>query len=174
MSCRRKLFQNRTQRRRQLAQRLEPIAVRFKLLSRWQLAAQQQPGDFFKRRVLGQVLDGVAAIRHTRAMIGRIELVTPRHRQLLTKLAKGPVSDTAWLHEGMKNVRDKGYYDLWNGRATLRALKVEMPGDYRAYVDLGRFRNALILDELQRKAEAPGELKRFVQTYGLGYFKTSQ
>jgi hypothetical protein len=42
------------------------------------------------------------------------------------------------------------------------------PADYRAYAELGRFGNALVLEELKRRPTQ--SLTRFVENYGLhGY-----
>ena len=67
-----------------------------------------------------------------RAMVGRVELVTPEQRALLQKLAQAPVPTAPWAH-----------YDMAGKQAVVRGA---MPIVYR---DLGRFRNALLLDEYQ-------------------------
>jgi hypothetical protein len=65
-----------------------------------------------------------------RAMVGRLELVTPEQRLLLRQLAQAPVPTQAWVRPEPRN--------NW------LALIGEPPPLYR---DLGRFRNALLLDE---------------------------
>ena len=40
------------------------------------------------------------------------------------------------------------YQQAFNGKVTLSGTQI--PADYRAYLDMGRFRNALILDELKQ------------------------
>jgi hypothetical protein len=65
-----------------------------------------------------------------RAMVGRIELVTPEQRILLRQLARGPVPAKPWA-----------YYEVKGDRTVLRGA---MPPAYR---NLGRFRNALLLAE---------------------------
>jgi hypothetical protein len=75
-----------------------------------------------------------------RTMVGRIEIVTPAHRKLLEQIARGPASSP------------------------------ETPdaADFHAYHELGRFRNALVLDELEQR-HTPA-LAEFVKAYGLqGY-----
>ncbi len=69
-----------------------------------------------------------------RAMVGRLELVTPEQRALLQQLAQASVPTQAWAHFEVA------------GRETV--VRGEMP---RAYRDLGRFRNALLLDEYQAR-----------------------
>ncbi len=63
-------------------------------------------------------------------MVGRLELVTPEQRSLLRKLAAAPTP-----------TKPRAQYAIKDGRA---ALEGKMPAAYR---DLGRFRNALLLDE---------------------------
>ena len=83
----------------------------------------------------------------TRVMVGRIELVTAEHRALLRELAEAP-PEKPWAR-----------YELFGNR---RVMKGIMPPAYR---NLGRFRNALILDEeKQRPTEA---LKTFIRLNGL-------
>jgi hypothetical protein len=65
-----------------------------------------------------------------RAMVGRLELVTPDQRALLKALAQAPVPTKPW---GM--TESKGNPPVQRGA---------MPPAYR---DLGRFRNALLLNE---------------------------
>src|SRR5688500_8927053 len=60
-----------------------------------------------------------------RVMVGRLDLVTPRHRELLARIS------------GARDVKTQEK-ELW-----------------KAYDELGRFRNALVLDELKRKFSAP-------------------
>ena len=107
----------------------------------------------------------------TRAMVGRIELVTPHQRQLISKIAQGPASSPQWLFDMLKqmsatrqNMYEESFYQqAFNGKVTLSGTQI--PADYRAYLDMGRFRNALILDELKRH---PTEaLQQFVKNYQL-------
>ena len=65
-----------------------------------------------------------------RAMVGRLELVTPEQRALLTQLAQTPVPTKPWTSYEMKGINLFAHGT--------------MPTAYR---DLGRFRNALLLDE---------------------------
>ena len=83
----------------------------------------------------------------TRVMVGRIELVTEEHRALLRELAEA-APEKSWAR-----------YELAGNR---RVMKGTMPPAYR---DLGRFRNALVLDEeKQRPTKA---LKTFIRLNGL-------
>ena len=83
-----------------------------------------------------------------RAMVGRLELVTPEERALLKNLAQGKVPTQAWAH-----------FDMTGNQAIVRGA---MPAVYR---DLGRFRNALLLDEYQ--ARPTPALEAFIRLNGL-------
>jgi hypothetical protein len=93
-----------------------------------------------------------------RVMIGRIELVTPQHRELLGKIAAGPASTGRWRDE---LIREQATGNL----LTRIDAKIPIPEDYRAYINLGRFRNALVLDELKRRPTK--SLNQFIGNYGL-------
>jgi hypothetical protein len=94
-----------------------------------------------------------AAADVVRTMVGRIEIVTPAQRRLLGKIAAGPASDPKWLEVDP---------------ISCRGLP-EPPADFSAYQELGRFRNALVLDELARRPTA--ELEAFIKNYGLGGYR---
>jgi hypothetical protein len=80
-----------------------------------------------------------------RVMVGRIELVTPHQRSLLRQIAEGPASKPTPI--GQNQARAK---------------------DFQAYEQLGRFRNALLLEEVARRPTQP--LREFIRNYGLnGY-----
>ena len=83
-----------------------------------------------------------------RAMVGRLELVTPEQRALLQKLAHAPVPTKSW-----------GHFDMTGNQAVVRGT---MPTAYR---DLGRFRNALLLDEYH--ARPTSALEAFIRLNGL-------
>lgn len=84
-----------------------------------------------------------------RVMMGRIELVTPAQRELLRKIAAGPAPDFQKVRP-LKN---------------MQVDRSSSPPLYRTYLDLGRFRNALVMDEQKRRpTEALGE---FIQKGGL-------
>jgi hypothetical protein len=87
-----------------------------------------------------------------RAMVGRLELVTPAQRALLRQLAHAPTPTHGWVHV---EVRDN--WPVFTG---------EPPPLYR---DLGRFRNALLLDEY---AARPTEsLAAFITHNALGGYQ---
>ncbi len=79
-----------------------------------------------------------------RAMVGRLELVTPEQRKLLKELALAPVPTKPWA-----------YYEMSGNRAVMHGA---MPPAYR---DLGRFRNALLLEEYE--AHPTPSLEAFIR-----------
>ncbi len=87
-----------------------------------------------------------------RVMVGRIEIVTSEQRELLGKIAAGPASSREWM-----------------ARPVDREDGPTPPADFHAFENLGRFRHALILDELARRPTA--ELRRFVDNYRLGGYR---
>lgn len=125
-------------------------------------------------RVLPLTLSEKASV--DRVMIGRIEIVTPEQRALIERIAKGPASDRGWFRNALKRLPDEEQQeftkDLHQGRRGLDALGVEIPGDYKAYMALGRFRDALVLDAA-RDASKPA-LRDFARNYGLEYFQPAR
>jgi hypothetical protein len=108
-----------------------------------------------------------------RVMVGRIELVTPHHRELLKKISAGPVSTPEWVQAAREQLgpreQEQYYREDWylntKGNPTASRLLESMPPDYRAYLELGRFRNALLLDEAKRRPTP--ELGTFINRYEL-------
>jgi hypothetical protein len=90
----------------------------------------------------------------TRIMIGRIELITPEQRAALGRIAAGPAPN---LHEWMRqlNIDLNRSSKVSSGEKPLAYLVTEggpaIPELYQTYLDLGRFRNALLLDEYKRR-----------------------
>lgn len=146
------------------------------MLSTWELSYFKSPGMRLFFLVPQTWTDAVLPLRFsvpaevTRTMVGRIEIVTAGQRELLRTIAESNIADPAWLSN---LVRARGdlkaeWKQVWEGRTRLSDLDVPMPADYRAYVALGRFRNALVLDEL---AHRPREgLRAFAERYRLRYF----
>jgi len=108
-----------------------------------------------------------------RVMVGRIELVSPEQRALLEKIAAGPVPDS-WndFRQPLEKQFLKGDYKDWNalfdGSKKLKDLGFKPPELWQSYLDLGRFRNALVLDEVKHRPT--DALKEFIKHFGLeGY-----
>jgi hypothetical protein len=105
-----------------------------------------------------------------RVMVGRIELITPRQRELLAAIGNAPVGATGhwWPQFEDESKEIRFWRDLERGRVNDDLLKVkeaQIPEDYRRYVGLGRFRNALVLAEDARRPNAA--LRAFIDAYGL-------
>jgi len=115
-----------------------------------------------------------------RVMVGRIELVTPGHRGLLRRIAAGPASHPNWVLEAREqlgpNEQDRYYREDWylhaDANPTAAKLLKAMPEDYRAYLQLGRFRNALLLDEAKRRPTPA--LATFIDRYELDAHRFDQ
>jgi hypothetical protein len=111
------------------------------LLSTWKLSYFQSAGTrlFFivphewTNHYLPMTVTPTAQIK--RVMVGRIDLVTPHHRELLQKIASDP------------DVRQHDA-ELW-----------------KVYDQLGRFRNALVLDEERRRPSQ--SMAKFINEHGL-------
>jgi hypothetical protein len=119
------------------------------LLNTWELSYFKSPGLRLFFMVPRAWTDGHLPLDISvpceikRAMVGRLELVTPEQRTLLKELAKAPVPTKPWA-----------YFDMDGNRPVTRGA---MPP---AYHDLGRFRNALLLDEYE--ARPTPSLKAFI------------
>lgn len=146
------------------------------LLSTWQQAYFSSPGlrlfytvprewtDYF----LPLTVSGTTQI--TRVMIGRIELISDSQRQLLKKLETSTVSKSDWLRQFPYDSPE--LRRLLSGHSDGRDLGVAVPADFQAYLDLGRFRNALVATEQAKTKSA--NLASFIRENHLDPFKLSQ
>ncbi len=113
-----------------------------------------------------------------RVMVGRIELITPEQRALLRNLAAQPVltvtNDVSLFQSNFYGAISSsggarpGGFDLESlnkGAKTLSQSHVPVPASYQLYLSLGRFRNALVLDEQKRRPSAV--LDAFIRQYRL-------
>lgn len=105
-----------------------------------------------------------------RTLVGRIELVTPEHRRLLARIAQAPLAATDWYNDLQHRLAEQSadFQQLWEGRLRFADLDLKTPPEYRDYLALGRFRNALILDALAQQPNSG--LKRFAVAYRLRYY----
>jgi hypothetical protein len=100
-----------------------------------------------------------------RVMVGRIELVSPDQRELLEKLSNMPISNPEW----MSNIQSSENGDkFFSGHSDFGDLGVKIPDDYQTYLDLGRFRNALVLE--QQRRQPTDSLAKFINSYELQSF----
>ena len=112
------------------------------------------------------------AAKINRVMVGRVELVTPQQRNLLQQIAgfsphaiKSDVEALVKKYYGeiLRTGREpEAYTQVQRGLKPLSSF-VSVPKTYQTYLKLGRFRNALILDEATRKPA----LTNFISTYRL-------
>jgi hypothetical protein len=144
------------------------------MLRTWELSYFKSPGlRFFYTvprvwvdQVLPLTVTGVPA-KITRVMVGRIELVTDVQRAALKRLAAGPCPDLpafknaagAALRSGRFSPADTAAF--YRGEKPLGQLGIPMPPLIADYLSLGRFRDALVVDE-DGKRPTPA-LDRFVR-----------
>ena len=98
-----------------------------------------------------------------RVMVGRIELITDQQRELLTTLSQEKPAPKDWISKIPASPARDRFFAGDNDAAT--ELGVAIPADYKAYLNLGRFRNALLHYELLRTRNA--NLTEFASTHGL-------
>lgn len=146
------------------------------MLKTWELAYFKSPGLRLFYLLPQQWTDAVLPLQSSvladvsRTMVGRVELVTPKQREQLKKISKGPVSNVSWLYKSLENneERSQKLSQLWEGKIRFSDAGIPVPPDYQAFIDLGRFRSALILDEHTRHPTAG--LRPFVEAYNLSYY----
>jgi hypothetical protein len=101
-----------------------------------------------------------------RVMVGRLELVSDEQRALLDRLARAKISDGKWV---LKIPESPARERFLAGRSDCGDLGVPIPADYQMYLDLGRFRNALVVNE--ERARPTTSLTTFVNNYQLHPFR---
>src|SRR5262249_52671892 len=112
------------------------------LLNTWQLSYFQSPGlrlfflvpQVWTDHVLPLKLSADADIK--RVMLRRIELVTPRQRQLLERIAKAPVPNLSAVASAMRKLRssdNEKYNALASGRGNPTDLGVDVPQPYKDF-----------------------------------------
>lgn len=142
------------------------------MLSTWDRAYFQSPGLRLFFVVPRAWTDAVLSLsisepaKIERVMMARIELITGEQKELLARMAKTAPSDGAWLDKIQPGEAANRFYA---GRANFGDLGVPIPDDYQTYLDLGRFRNALVVAEERRRPNA--NLTKFIDTYGLQPFR---
>jgi hypothetical protein len=146
------------------------------MLNTWELGYFQSPGLRLFFMLPRSWTDAVLPLELSheadvvRTMVGRIELVTPEHRRLLKRISHTPLAPLDWNDALLRRAGDQNiaFQQLWEGRVRFADLGLAPPPEYRDYLALGRFRNALILDALTQNADEG--LKRFADAYRLGYY----
>jgi hypothetical protein len=111
-----------------------------------------------------------------RVMVGRLELITPKQLAALKRIGVAKSPSSAWYQDWVqKNPDAWKRYQQKREEGNLQALreeKIEIPDDYRAYLELGRFRNAIVLDQLG--INPTDGLKKFVEAYDLHEAKVAE
>ncbi|MBS0265308.1 MAG: hypothetical protein JSS02_25465, partial [Planctomycetes bacterium] len=146
------------------------------MLKTWELAYFKSPGLRVFYTLPQAWTDAVLPLKCSvlaevsRTMIGRIELVTPQQRHQLQTISESKISTSQWLYEqtGGRADRQAELARLFEGQARLQELKITIPRDYQAFLDLGRFRSALVLDHATRHPDSA--LNKFAEAYGLDYY----
>ena len=151
------------------------------MLNTWERAYFTSPGLRLFYVVPRSWTDAVLPLRLSidadiaRVMLGRIELISDRQQELLERLAETPPSNDAWI----RNIEpEEAKQRLLAGRIDFGDVGVVVPDDYRLYLGLGRFRNALLIhaEQVARHAwrEQPERGERysqFIDTYALHPFR---
>ena len=153
------------------------------MLKTWELSYFKTPGQrvfyimprTWTDRVLPLSIEGATI---TRVMMGRIELVTPAQRASLSRIAGGPCPDLSAFTQQCATAFGARYVAYNNARTlhpgqtlptwktpTLAEMNVPVPAIYRDYLNLGRFRDALLLREEARRPTPA--LQAFIAGNGL-------
>jgi hypothetical protein len=146
------------------------------LLATWDYSYFRSPGLRLFFLVPRAWTDAVLPLRVSipagvvRTMVGRIEVVTPRQRELVGRIATEEAPDPGWFNELQQRYYSPPLSEMFSSdearyAAFLKAMTRECPPLYGAYLDLGRFRNAILQEENRRRPT--GALRRFMSVYGL-------
>jgi len=147
------------------------------LLSTWQRAYFTSPGlrlFYLVPRVwtdyyLPLSISGDPEI--TRSMVGRIELISDQQKQTLARLAKADGIGAEWLDK--IDWESPARRKLLEGRSNFGDLGVKIPPHFQLYLELGRFRNALVAAEEQRLGKRTS-LTRFIEEYQLHPYRLTR
>ncbi len=107
-------------------------------------------------------LDVSVPISCERVMMGRVELISDETSKLVKKIKSFPKPDAGWYDRIPKSEARKKFFA---GRSDFGDLGIKIPRDYQAYLDLGRFRNAILRAE--QDARPTRNLYHFLRLYGL-------
>ncbi|TAL28583.1 MAG: hypothetical protein EPN97_14535 [Alphaproteobacteria bacterium] len=107
----------------------------------------------------------------TRVMVGRIEIVHPRQQSAMREMRSSSADGVAaFIRKSTTDVKDwTVYQEVSSGKKPLDALGAQVPGIYKSYLKLGRFRDAILLEENARRS-APA-LKTFIRENRIGMYE---
>jgi hypothetical protein len=148
------------------------------MLSTWQRAYFTSAGlrlfylvpRVWTDEVLPLTITGDPAI--TRVMIGRVELISDQQKATLDKLAKADGVGPQWIDKLGWDSPDRR--KMKEGRSNFKDLSVKIPPHFQLYLDLGRFRNALVVAEEAKRGKGKTSLTRFVDSYELRPFRVER
>lgn len=107
----------------------------------------------------------------TRVMIGRIELLNPVQQEALARLRSASLDgfDT-FIDKGTQNGSNRELFmAVSSGKKPISALGADVPPAYKDYLLLGRFRDAVVLNEQARRPKSP--LARFIEKNDIAMHK---
>ncbi len=143
------------------------------MLRTWELSYFKSPGTrlFFTLprawtdRILPLEVSREANIE--RVMIGRIELVTERQRKLLEVISSSTISNPDWFWKHLPKLTTTAQTALWtslaNGSKEITDFDFDVPDDYQAYLQLGRFRESIVANA--GRHEDAVHLREFARNY---------
>ena len=125
------------------------------LLETWDRSYFKSPGERVFYIVPRRWVDAAlplkisAPSKVTRVMVGRIELVGPEQRQALERMRAGAAGASAdFIRKAATEVKNWPLFlDVQAGKKPVSALGLDVPAIYRDYLSLGRFRDAILLEE---------------------------
>lgn len=154
------------------------------LLNTWSVSYFKAPGTRLFYLVPREVTDALLPLEISqpaeinRVMVGRIEIVTSAQRELLAHISQGPAPEL-WRMRGKTGDAESDFFkrpenvklfdEVMAGTKPLHDLGLEVPDIYWDYLKLGRFRNALILDEQRQRPSA--ELAKFIEVNRFGAYE---
>lgn len=134
------------------------------MLNTWQVSYFQTPGlrVFFTLpqqwtdNVLPMEVSGYENVEYKRSMIGRIELISDVQNDHLQALSKGSISNRAWFDKwySQQESPNEKLKELFEGKATLVDLGLNPPTDYRHFIKLGRFREAIVRHQIKNPIQS--------------------
>ena len=105
----------------------------------------------------------------TRVMIGRVELISDKQKEALDKLAKADGVGPQWMEKFGWDSPERR--KMKEGRGDFKDLGVKIPPHFQHYLDLGRFRNALVVAEEAKRGKGKTSLTKFVDSYQVRPFR---
>ena len=138
------------------------------MLRTWELSYFKSPGLRFFYIVPRAWVDKVLPLKITgapteitRVMVGRIELITDAQKAALQRLSDGPCPDLRAFKKAAQDALQnsklpKDEVDaFYRGEKPLSELGITIPPLIQDYLSLGRFRDALVMEEFWKQKSMP-------------------